>query len=219
VQNKLGAVLANPHVRNILAQWKPSVDLGDIIARQRILIVRVPKGELGEDQASLLGSLMVSGLMHAAMAQSGDRIEHHLYIDEFQNFTTDSFATILAEARKFKLSLTIGHQFTEQLSPTIRSAVFGNVGTIVSFRVGADDADRLAHECRDIAASRFSYLKQGQVIVKAMGDRGQPYTFVGRTVLPAPGVGTSRRVLNKNQRAHTTPRHVVEDRVERWLRT
>ncbi|WP_299211973.1 DUF87 domain-containing protein [uncultured Tateyamaria sp.] len=218
VQNKLGAVLANPHVRNILAQWKPSVDLADIVAREKILIVRAPKGELGEDQAGLLGSLIVSGLMHAAMAPRETRVPHHLYIDEFQNFTTDSFATILAEARKFKLTLTIGHQFTEQLPPTIRSAVFGNVGTIVSFRVGADDADRLAHECRDIAASRFCDLKRGQVIVKAIGDNGLPLAFLGRTTLPGPGVGTSRRVLAKNRRAHTTPRQVVEKRVGQWIR-
>ena len=134
VQNKLGAVLSNPNVRNILGQWRPSVDLAEIIKRKRILIVRVPKGTLGETQASLLGSMVVSGLMQAAMSQRDERIPHHLYIDEFQNFTTDSFATILAEARKFKLTLTVGHQFTGQLSELIQAAVFGNVGTTVSFR-------------------------------------------------------------------------------------
>jgi hypothetical protein len=217
VQNKLGAVLSNPYVRNILGQWRPSVDLADIIGRRRILIVRAPKGALGESQASLLGSMVVSGLMQAAMAQPGERVAHHLYIDEFQNFTTDSLATILAEARKFKLSLTIGNQFIEQLPPLIRSAVFGNVGTIVSFRVGAQDAERLAHECRDIAANQFIDLKQGQVIVKTMGEGGQPLTFRGRTELPRPGVGTSRRVVAKTRRAHTTPRHVVEKRIGQWL--
>jgi len=218
VQNKLGAVLANPYVRNILGQWRPTIDLADIIRRERILIVRAPKGALGADQASLLGSLIVSGLMQAAMAAPGDRVPHHLYIDEFQNFTTDSFATILAEARKFQLTLTIGHQFTEQLPLNIRAAVFGNVGTIVSFRVGADDADRLAHEFRDLPAARFCDLKRGEVIVKLMADGGTPMTFVGQTVVGDGGIGTSHRVIAKNRRAHTRPRKQVEARLSRWLR-
>jgi len=217
VQNKLGAVLANPYVRNILASWRPSVNLAEIINRERILIVRTPKGAVGEAQASLLGSLVVSGLMHAAMAPRSRRVPHHLYIDEFQNFTTDSFTTILAEARKFNLTLTLAHQFCEQLPEQTRAAVFGNVGTIVAFRVGADDADRLAHECRDFAASRFVDLKRGQIIVKAMGDNGMPVSFLGATTLPAAGAGTSRRVVAANRRANTTPRAKVEARVGQWL--
>lgn len=217
VQNKLGAVLANPFVRNILGQWKPSIDLEKIIAEKRVLIVRVPKGVLGEDQANLLGSMVVSGLMHAAMAPREERVPHHLYIDEFQSFTSESFATIMSEARKFKLTLAIAHQFTDQVSPTIRASVFGNVGTIVSFRVGADDAERLAHECRDIAADRFCDLKLGQVIVKLMADGGLPISFMGRTEPPTPGIGTSSRVIAKHRRAYTTPRVVVEKRLSRWL--
>ncbi|WP_299854626.1 DUF87 domain-containing protein [uncultured Roseobacter sp.] len=218
VQNKLGAVLANPNVRNILGQWRPSVTLADIIERERILVVRVPKGILGETQASLVGSMVVSGLMQAAMAQSGQRTPHSLYIDEFQNFTTDSFSTILAEARKFKLRLTIGHQFTGQLPLEIKDAVFGNVGTIVSFRVGADDADRMARECRDFATSRFTDLKLGQIIVKTMGRGGTPVSYMGSTLPPRRGVGTSRRVVDKSRRAHGRPRQVVEQRIGQWLR-
>ena len=217
VQNKLGAVLANPFVRNILGQWKPTIDLDRIIAQEQVLIVRVPKGALGEEQANLLGSMIVSGLTHAAMAPRKERVPHHIFIDEFQSFTSESFATIMSEARKFNLTLTIGHQFTDQVSPTIRAAVFGNVGTIVSFRVGADDAERLAHECGEFAPARFCDLKRGQVIVKLMGQGGMPVTFVGRTELPIPGVGTAGRVLAKSRRAYARPRDEVEGRLAKWL--
>lgn len=219
VQNKLGAVLANPFVRNILGQWKPTFSLSEVIAKRRILLVRLPKGALGEEQVSLLGSLIVSGLLHEAMVPKpmAERMPHHLYLDEFQSFATDSFATILSEARKFKLTLTIGHQFTEQLAPTIRAAVFGNVGTMVSFRVGADDATRLAHEYGDVVTSRFRDLKQGQILVKRIGSQGFPVTFFAFTELPKPGVATSRRVINEARQSYTVPRERVEERLSRWL--
>jgi len=217
VQNKLGAVLASPFVRNILGQWKPTINLDQIIAEQRVLLVRVPKGSLGEEQANLLGSMVVSGLMHAAMAPREKRVPHHLFIDEFQSFTSESFATIMSEARKFNLTLVIAHQFTDQVSPIIRASVFGNAGTIISFRVGAADAERLAHECGEIPAARFCDLKRGQVVVKLMGEGGMPNTFVARTEPSLSGVGTSGRVVAKSRRAHTEPRDVVERRLGRWL--
>ena len=219
VQNKLGAVLASPFVRNILGQWKPTIDLAKIIADQKILIVRLPKGTVGEDNANLLGSMMVSGLMHAAMAPRKMRVRHHLFIDEFQSFTSESFATSMSEARKFNLTLTIAHQFTDQLAPVIRSAVFGNVGTIVSFRVGAVDADRLAHEysAREFPPARFADLKRGQVLIKLMGEGGMPVAMLAQTRLPERATGQAAKVIHQSRRAFAKPRDTVEKNMGRWL--
>ena len=217
VQNKLGAVVANPFVRNIISQWRPTIDLPRIMAAGHILIVRVPKGAVGEDQANLLGSFVVSGLVHAAMHDNHARQPFHLYIDEFQNFTTDSFASILSEARKYALSLTIGHQFTAQIAEPIRAAVFGNVGNIVSFRVGADDAKRLAHEFAMATDRPFQDLRRGEVMARLTYGGEVAAPFAGRTSPHTDYHGTRARVLAKSRRAYTQPRNTVETRIANWL--
>lgn len=150
VQNKIGQFLSNPFVRNIVGQWKPSVDIADIMKHNRILVVRLSKGTLGEEPANLLGSFIVSGIQQTAMRRAAipehERTDFHLLIDEFHSFTTDAFASVLAESRKYALSLTIGAQFHTQSSEKVRNAIFGNVGSIISFRVSAGDADVLAKE-------------------------------------------------------------------------
>jgi len=144
VLNKVGAFTANPLVRNIIGQPKSSFNVRQIMDENKIFIVNLSRGLVGEDNAALLGSLLVTKIQLAAMSRADmpaeQRTPFYLYVDEFQNFATDSFATILSEARKYGLNLTVANQYTAQMSIEVKDAVFGNVGSIIAFRMGADDA-------------------------------------------------------------------------------
>lgn len=146
--SKFGAFLSNQMMRNIIGQTKSSFNLRDIMDNKKILLVNLSKGKTGELNSKLLGMIFVMKFQAAAMARANideqDRVDFSLYVDEFQNFSTDSFASILSEARKYRLNIIVANQFTTQLSEEIRDAVFGNIGTIVSFRVGTNDAEFLA---------------------------------------------------------------------------
>lgn len=217
VQNKLGAVIANPFVRNIIGQWRSTIELPKIMAAGRVLVVRLPKGRLGEDQANLIGALIVSEFLHAAMGRRDQRRPFHLFIDEFQNFTTDSFATILAEARKYGLTLTLGHQYIDQVPEAIQAAVFGNVGNVVSFRVGAEDARRLAAELGDVQPHVLRDLERGQVIARLMSGRVVSQSFIGQTHPLAACRGSYQKAVAKSRRAYSMDRCRVESRLARWL--
>lgn len=144
VLNKVGAFTANPTVRNIIGQPKSSFNIRQIMDERKILIVNLSRGLIGEDNAALLGALLVTKIQMGAMSRADidqhDRIPFSLYVDEFQNFATDSFATILSEARKYGLTLTVANQYIAQMSMEVKDAVFGNVGSVIAFRMGADDA-------------------------------------------------------------------------------
>ena len=148
VLNKIGAFTANPMIRNIIGQPKSTINIRQMMDEGRILLVNLSRGLVGEDNAGILGALMVTKIQLSAMSRADiprieDRRPFYLYVDEFQNFATDSFATILSEARKYGLNLTVANQYTSQMEQVVRDAVFGNVGGIISFRVGADDATAL----------------------------------------------------------------------------
>jgi hypothetical protein len=144
VLNKVGAFTANPLVRNIIGQPKSSFNIRQIMDEGKIMIVNLSRGLVGEDNAALLGALLVAKIQMAAMSRADlpadQRVPFYLYVDEFQNFATDSFATILSEARKYGLNLTVANQYIAQMSQEVKDAVFGNVGSMVAFRMGADDA-------------------------------------------------------------------------------
>jgi hypothetical protein len=144
VLNKVGAFTANPLVRNIIGQPKSGFNIRDLMDQRKILIVNLSRGLVGEDNASLLGALIVTKMQMAAMSRAdvdaAERAPFYLYVDEFQNFATDSFATILSEARKYGLYLTVANQYTAQMMQEVKDAVFGNVGSIIAFRMSADDA-------------------------------------------------------------------------------
>lgn len=151
VLNKVGAFTANPIIRNIIGQPKSSFDIRKIMDEGKILVVNLSKGLIGEDNAAILGAFIVTKIQLAAMSRSdipnvADRRPFYLYVDEFQNFATDSFAVILSEARKYGLNLTVANQYVAQMTDSVRDAVFGNVGTTISFRVSADDAPVLAKQ-------------------------------------------------------------------------
>lgn len=219
VQNKIGQVISNPQVRNILSQWHPRLSLDAVLAERKILLVRLPKGRLGADPANLLGSLLVAGLLQAAMNREDpcDRIPFHLYIDEFHNFTTDAFASILSEARKYALTLTIGHQYFDQLLPSVRAAILGNVGSILTFRVGAEDAAVLAEEFDDIAPRVLQDLTRGQVVARLTAATELARTFRGEVDPFSISSGRAEQVLAKSRRTYARPRRSVEQNITRWL--
>lgn len=151
VLNKVGAFTANPVIRNIIGQPKSTFNIRQIMDEGKILVVNLSKGLIGEDNAGILGAFLVTKIQLAAMSRSDipnieDRRPFYLYVDEFQNFATDSFATILSEARKYGLNLTVANQYISQMSETVRNAVFGNVGTMICFRVSADDSPILSKQ-------------------------------------------------------------------------
>lgn len=148
VLNKVGAFVANPMIRNIVGQPKSTFNIRAAMDQKKIMIVNLSRGLVGEDNAAILGALMVTKIQLAAMSRANvaldQRTPFYLYVDEFQNFATDSFAVILSEARKYGLNLTVANQYVSQMNPVVRDAVFGNVGSMISFRVGADDASFLS---------------------------------------------------------------------------
>src|SRR5439155_17189987 len=164
-QNKLGQFLLNPVVRNILGQVKSRMNIPFVMDHQRLFLANLSKGRLGHDKANLLGSLLTTQFQLGAMARSTrpekERQDFYLFVDEFQNFSTDAFTSILAEARKYRLCLTLSHQYIDQLSLPVRQAVFGNVGTVIAFRIGYADAEIIEKEMgREILATTIGDLER-----------------------------------------------------------
>jgi len=223
LQNKVGQLVMSPLMRNVLGQVKSRIDPRFIMDRGKIFIANLAKGRLGEDKSNLLGSMLVTAFQVAAMSRStipeSERRDWYLYVDEFQNFATDSFASILSEARKQRLCLTLAHQYVSQVRKEISDAVFGNVGTVVSFRVSQADARVLAQEFGDTySAARFTDLGNFEVRVKLLqnGQHGEP---VFARTMPAIGVRHGRReqLINRARNSFATPRRKVEDRIQRWM--
>lgn len=232
IQNKVGQFVSNPLVRNILGQKTSTIHMRRIMDEKKILIVNLSKGKIGEDNSALLGSMIITKLQLGAMSRvdipEGER--HHmkdffLYVDEFQNFATDSFATILSEARKYKLSLILAHQYIGQLvtdiSTKVRDAVFGNVGTLVSFRVGAEDAEFLEKEfLPEFSASDLVNLAKANIYIKLMIDGVATRPFSAQTLPPyAKPAQSFRDAIVENTRNHyTTDRVAVERNIaSEWL--
>lgn len=193
VLNKVGAFTANPVVRNIIGQPKSSFNIRKIMDERKILIVNLSRGLIGEDNASLLGSLLVTKIQLGAMSRADtpqdQRAPFYLYVDEFQNFATDSFATILSEARKYALNLTVANQYIAQMSVEVKDAVFGNVGSIVSFRTSADDARIMLKyfepkfEEHDIVHMHNRHFVVSMTIE---GEKAQAFSATTMAIPPAP---------------------------------
>ncbi|MFA5143738.1 MAG: type IV secretion system DNA-binding domain-containing protein [Candidatus Omnitrophota bacterium] len=150
IQNKIGQFLNNPILREIVSQPKSSFNLKEIMDSGKILLVNLSKGKIGEDSASLLGAMLIAKMGLTALSRQDtpeeQRRDFYLYVDEFQSFATSSFADILSEARKYHLNLILANQYLDQIDEKVRGAIFGNVGTIISFKVGLEDAKFLAVE-------------------------------------------------------------------------
>ena len=222
IQNKVGALLVAPAVRNMLGQATSTLHIAEAMDRRRIVICNLSKGRLGEASTNLVGSLLVTAVQLAAMRRAtileNERIEFTCYLDEFHNFTTDAFASILAEARKYHISIVAGHQYLAQVSESVRAAVFGNVGTLISFQVGHDDAEELTGEFDPYGIDTLTMLSRGEVCVRTVsgGETGQP--FLGRTIAEPGWHYADRReaVLEQSRRRYGRRREVVEGKIGRW---
>jgi hypothetical protein len=223
LQNKIGQLVMSPLVRNIVGQVSSSIDLSAIMNRRQILIVNLAKGDLGEDKANLLGSMLVTAFHLAALSRSGmpieQRSDYHLYVDEFQSFATEAFASVLSEARKYGLCLTLSHQYTSQLREDVRDALLGNVGSIIAFRVAESDARLLTREFGgSLQLSAFTDLANFEARVRALTAGVQTDSFLA-TMSPPVGerYGRSASIIARSRRSYSTPRDVVEDRISRWM--
>jgi len=222
IQNKVGQFLTSSIIRNIVAQPKSTIDMTDVMDNKKILLINVSKGRIGEDNSALLGAMLITRLQLAAMDRAKipeeDRIDFHLYVDEFQNFATESFGTILSEARKYRLNLTIAHQYITQMEEEVSDAVFGNAGTIVSFRVGANDAEYMEKEfAPNFTETDLVNLDKFNAYVKLMinGITSRPFSM--QTIPPIrEDFGKRETVIDVSRERYGRPREMVEDKIARW---
>lgn len=220
--NKVGQFVATNMIRNMIGQPKTKFDIRRIMDERKILLVKVSKGLLGEENASLIGSMFITKLYQAAMSRADtpeeERKDFYLYVDEFQNFATDTFAEILSEARKYRLNLTIAHQYMGQLNDTVRKTVFGNVGNMISFRVGAEDAGILAAEYNPVFNERDIInlgVREFYTKMSVNGELREP--FSGFT-LTAPKVTKdhTKEIIAWSRSQYCAPRKDVEEMLKRW---
>lgn len=223
IQNKIGQFLLNPVVRNILGQVKSKVSIPFIMDNERLFIANLSKGNLGHEKANLLGSLIVTQFQLAAMARANrpenERRDFYLFIDEFQNFSTDVFTSILAEARKYRSCLILSHQYIDQLPLPIRQAVFGNVGTLISFRVGYADAEIMEKEFgKAFPASALSDLGRYEAIVKLLEDGANREPFRAKTLPPLENpIGRKEKLIARSRERFAMRRAKIEDKLNRWM--
>ena len=223
IQNKVGQFTGNPLVRNIVGQPKSTFDIRKMMDDRKILICNLSKGKVGEVNANLLGSMLITKIYLAAMSRadvSASELKRlpnfYFYVDEFQSFANESFADILSEARKYKLNLTIAHQYIEQMSEEVRAAVFGNVGTMICFRVGAFDADVLEKEFYPtFTATDLVNLGFTQIYLKLMidGVSSQPFSATTLPPIEEPEVSLVDKVVQTSREQYAKPRMGVEEAI------
>jgi hypothetical protein len=216
ILNKIGAFVASPLLRNIVGQRTNTLDFRTMMDERKILIANLAKGQTGEDNCSLLGAMIVTKLQLAALSrvdvEEKDRISFYLYVDEVHEFLTLAFADILSAARKYGLSLVLAHQYMEQLDQEVRSAIFGNVGTVVSFRVGAEDAEYLAREFSPVFdEADLINLPNHHIYLKLMIDGVTSKPFSAVTLMPpATKAGCAHHVIEASRKRYARPREIVE---------
>ncbi len=228
IQNKVGQFLSSAVIRNIVGQPKSTIDLREIMDNRKILLLDLSKGKVGEDNSALLGAMIITKLQLAALSRvdvpETERKDFYLFVDEFQNFVTDSFATILSEARKYRLNLTMGHQYIGQLTPEnntkVRDAVFGNVGSMVVFRVGAADAEYLETEFEPaFTPTDIVNLPKYNVILKLMinGVSSDPFSASTIPVNDEWYTGNSEKVMKVSRERYANNKDEVEEKIMRWM--
>lgn len=222
IQNKIGQFLSANIIRNMVAQVKSTIDIRSIMDTNKILVMNLSKGRIGEDNSRLLGGMLVEKIKLAAMERvdmpESERKDFFLYVDEFQNFATPSFANILSEARKYRLSLIMAHQYVAQLDEVVADAVFGNVGSMVSFRVGAADAEALAKEyAPTFTEEDIVNLPKFQVFLKLMIDGVASQPFSAMTLPPIGSrTGSMGKVVRVSRERYAKHKSTIEDKIMRW---
>src|SRR3989344_4912729 len=228
IQNKVGQFLSTDTIRNVVGQSKSTIDIFDLMNTGKIFLVNVSKGRIGEDNSALLGSMLITRIQLATMERvrvpEDERVDFYLYVDEFQNFATDSFAGILSEARKYRLNLTLAHQYIGQLvtdvSTKVRDAIFGNVGTMIVFRVGAADAEFLEAEFEpEFVIQDIVNLPNYHAYIKLMVDGVTARPFSATTIPPLNVDSTAVReeeLVHMTQARYARSQQVVEEEINEW---
>jgi DNA-directed RNA polymerase subunit RPC12/RpoP len=222
IQNKIGQFLSASVIRNIVAQVKSTLHIREMMDNEKIFIVNLSKGRIGEDNSRLLGGMLITKIQLAAMERvdmdEKDRKDFYLYVDEFQNFAVDSFASILSEARKYRLCLTVAHQYIAQLSDEVREAVFGNVGTLISFRVGSPDAAFMETEFMPrFTPEDVINLPKYNIYLKLLIDGITSQPFSAMTLPPiAQRTGSTEKVIRVSRERYATSREEISDKILKW---
>lgn len=222
IQNKVGRFISSAVTRNIVGQVKSTIDLRDIMDNKKILLVNLAQGKLGEETASLLGGMIITRLQSTALERvdmpSDDRSDFFLFVDEFQNFATDSFAKILSEARKFKLDLCMTNQYIDQLPLTVRQAIFGNVGTLGSFVVSQADASILEKEfAPNVSSSDLVSLDAHSMYIKLCIDGMTSNAFSARSLPPRfEPFGLKEQIVSLSREKYGVEKAIIEDKINRW---
>jgi hypothetical protein len=224
--SKFGAFLSNDMMRNIIGQTKSAFNLRDIMDNNKILLVNLSRGRTGDLNSKLLGMIFVMKFEAAAMSRADIPEEYRkdfcLYVDEFQNFSTESFADILSQARKYRLNLIVANQFTTQLSEEVRDAVFGNVGTVVSFRVGTNDAEFLAKQFAPVFdIDDLQFLPNANTVVRMMigGVPVQPFSMATLPPLGNPNTQLAEALKQLSAAKYGRPKAAVEAEIFKRMAT
>jgi energy-coupling factor transporter ATP-binding protein EcfA2 len=226
IQNKIGQFISNPLIRNIIGQPHSNFDIREMMDNRKIMIVNLSKGQVGESNANLLGSMLITKIYLSAMSRadlSKEAVSNlpnfYFYVDEFQSFANESFADILSEARKYNLNLTIAHQYIEQMSEEVRNAVFGNVGTTITFRVGPFDAEVLENifsptfTKEDLVSLGFTQIYLSLMID---GVGSPPFSAVTLPPIDLPKISYKQEIIEHSREAYAAPRESVESEIISW---
>lgn len=223
IQNKVGQFISNPIIRNIIGQPKSSFDLREIMDQKKIFIINLSKGKIGEENSRLIGAMLITKIYLAGMSRvdidEKERQDFNLYVDEFQNFANESFKDILSEARKYRLNLVLAHQYVAQMDESVRDAVIGNVGTLISFRVGAYDAELLEKEfapefdTQDIVSLGF-----GNIYLKLMidGMASRPFSAVTLPPIQIKEGSLEKEIVEASRAKYASSRQEVEEKIAEW---
>ncbi|MCX7589927.1 MAG: type IV secretion system DNA-binding domain-containing protein [Patescibacteria group bacterium] len=226
IQNKVGQFLSTDLIRNIVCQTKSTINIFDIMNQGKILLINVSKGKIGEDNSALLGAMFITKIQMAAMERvripENERLDFYLYVDEFQNFATESFASILSEARKYRLNLILAHQYIGQLvtdiSVRVRDAIFGNIGTMIIFRIGAKDAEFLEREfAPEFSPEDMVNLPNYHIYLKMVVD-GVSYNPFSATTLPPFKTNfsavTKEKIIENSRKKYARPKYIVDEEIK-----
>lgn len=224
IQNKVGQFLSSPTIRNIVGQPKSTIDLRFAMDKGKIIIINLSKGKIGEDNSALLGAMFITKFQLDAMSRANipekERKDFYLYVDEFQNFATESFATILSEARKYHLNLTMANQYIAQMPEEVRDAVFGNVGSVLSFQVGFDDAEYISQQfAEEVLPNDLVSLSKYNAYMRLLIE-GMPTKTFSLATLPPPQLEKDEERMNKvvkvSRERYSEKVSIIGDKIKRW---
>ncbi len=224
IQNKVGRFITSSMIRNIIGQTTSTINIDDLMNSRKIFLINLSQGQIGEENSSLLGGMIITRLFSTALSRvsipENQRKDFYLYVDEFQNFATPTFVKILSEARKYRLNLVVAHQYIDQIGEEIANAIFGNVGTMINFNVGPKDAQTIIKEYTPyLEPEDLVNLDIGRFIIKMMinGSQSRPFTAISpKSKFAKEYQNTKTYIQQQNRKIHATPREKVENKILKW---